>query len=84
MDIVEYFLSKINENEEFIRITFYELRVKNNLSEEETNQILEQGRDFLEGRNYLVYFTDDNYYYKNSKTVVQTNELMIAIKRKEY
>ena len=32
--------SKIAENENFIRFTFYELRVKNNLSEEDTNEFL--------------------------------------------
>ena len=31
--INDYIEQKINENEEYIRITFYDLRVKHNLSE---------------------------------------------------
>ena len=32
---------KMNENDEFIKYTFYELRVKFNLSEQETDRFLE-------------------------------------------
>ena len=39
--VTEYIDKKINENENFIRYTFYELRVKNNLSEEDIlNELL--------------------------------------------
>lgn len=33
--VTHYIDKKIYENEDYIRYTFYELRVKNNLSEEE-------------------------------------------------
>lgn len=80
-DVVDYFNRKIQINEKYIRITFYELRIKYNLSEEETEEILEEGAELLKSKGYLVYFTNDKYYYKNSKTIVQPNELMIAIKK---
>lgn len=43
------------ENENFIRFTFYELRVKNNLSEEDTDEFLRLAMTYLENKNYEVY-----------------------------
>ena len=82
-EVEQYFLEKIKLNEDFIRITFYELRVKYNMSETDTEEFLDDAKAFLQGKGYLVYFTDDNYYYKTCKTVVQSNELLIAIKKSE-
>lgn len=42
--------SKIAENENFIRFTFYELRVKNNLSEEDTDEFLRLAMTYLENK----------------------------------
>ena len=36
-EISNYLDNKINENEEFIRITFYEIRVKYDLTEKDSN-----------------------------------------------
>ena len=55
---------KLNKNADYIRYTFYELRVKYNLSEQDTDKFLDLIRTKLQNENYLVYF----------------NELMIAIK----
>lgn len=82
-DVVDYINKKITINKDYIRITFYELRVKYNLSEEETEEFLEDVKALLEEKGYLVYFTDEKYYYRNAKTIVQPNELMIAIKKEE-
>ena len=38
--VTDYIDKKINENENFIRYTFYELKVKNNLSDEELDEFL--------------------------------------------
>ena len=40
--VTNYIDKKLNENDNFIRYTFYELRVKNNLSEEEVDEFLDQ------------------------------------------
>ena len=36
----DYIQKKLSENENYIRYTFYELRVKNNLSEDEVDKFL--------------------------------------------
>ena len=38
--VTDYIDKKLKENENFIRYTFYELRVKNNLSEEDVDEFL--------------------------------------------
>ena len=77
----DYLDNKIQENENIIRMTFYELRIKLNLSEEEANQVLEWTKNKFEKMNYNIYFTGEEYEYQNSVKIVQSNELMIAIKK---
>lgn len=72
--------SKMAENENFIRFTFYELRVKNNLSEEDTNEFLRLAMTYLENKGYEVYIGNSRYTYNNANQNVQPNELLIAFK----
>ena len=73
---------KMNENDEFIKYTFYELGVKFNLSEQETDRFLELIRTKLLNENYQVYFTGAKFEYKEEKMTVGNNELIIAVKEK--
>lgn len=79
-EIINYLDEKIKKDPDKIVITFYELRVKNNLSEEETDEFLRLCRTRLEDIGYRVYFTGGKYTYKGVKTEVQVNELMVALK----
>lgn len=71
---------KMRDDENYIRFTFYELRVKYNLTEEETDKFLELIRNKLEKIDFKVYFTGARFIYQNANRLVQPNELMIAIK----
>lgn len=81
--VIDYINKKEQENEDYIRYTFYELKVKNNLSEDEIDTFLKINRDYFENKGYKVYFTGAKFIYQNCNRVVETNELMIAIKEKE-
>ena len=72
--------NKIAQNENFIRFTFYELRVKNNLSENETEEFLKLCMTYLENKGYEVYIGNARYSYNNANQNVQPNELLIAFK----
>ena len=72
--------SKIAENENFIRFTFYELRVKNNLSEEDTDEFLRLRMSSLDKKGYEVYIGNARYSYNNGNQYVQPNELLVAFK----
>ena len=73
---------KMKNNPNYIRYSFYELRVKYNLSEEDTDRFLFLIRTKLENEDYKVYFTGAKFEYNNAKITVQDNELMIAIKER--
>ena len=83
--VINYINNKLktSENENFIRYTFYELRVENNLSEEDVNRFLKINKDYFENKGYKVYFTNERFFYEESNRMVQPNELMIAIKEIE-
>ena len=79
-EIINFLDEKIKNNINKIVITFYEIRVKQNLSEDETDEFLKLCRTRLEDIGYRVYFTGAKYTYKGVKTEVQVNELIVALK----
>lgn len=71
---------KLIKDSNFIRYTFYELRVKFNLTEEELYNFLRLARIKLENSGYKVYFIGDNYILNQKTKQVRENELLIAMK----
>lgn len=78
--IEKYLENKLRENEEYIVCTFYDLRVKHNLSDDDVDKFLEWSRNKLQNMGYKVFFTGAKFVYQNANRTVQDNELMIAIK----
>ncbi|MCI9016842.1 MAG: hypothetical protein HFJ53_06740 [Clostridia bacterium] len=78
--VEEYWNSKLKENEEYMVCTFYDLRVKNNVSEEDVDQFLEWSRNKLQNMGYNVYFTGTRFVYQNANRKVEDNQYIIAIK----
>ena len=78
--VEEYWNSKLKENEEYMVCTFYDLRVKNNVSEEDVDQFLEWSRNKLQNMGYNVYFTGTRFVYQNANRIVEDNQYIIAIK----
>lgn len=72
---------KESENKDYIEYSYYELKVKANLSEKQIDEVLRVSRDYFENHNYKVYFTGARYEYEGKFQNVQTNKLMIAIKQ---
>lgn len=79
--IDDYISKKIEENEEFVKFSFYELRVKSNLTIDQANQFLHLAKNKFENLGYNVYFIGDEYEYKGSKKTVEDNVLLVAIKK---
>lgn len=74
---------KIIENPKFIMFTFYELRVKYNLSEKDSNVFLYLLRNKLTNDQYKVYLTGEKFEFNHAKMAPQDNELLITIKEAE-
>lgn len=79
-DITNFLDNKIEQNENEIIIKFYEVRVKMNLSEEETDAFLGLCKTRLERLGYQVFFTGAKFVFNNTNRIVEPNELMVAIK----
>lgn len=78
--IEDYINSKLVENDEFVRFTYYELKVKSNLNEGDIRMFLGLAKNKFENMGYSVYFTNDQYLYNGETKSVEQNEFMIAIK----
>ena len=76
-----YLNSKLAQNREIIRFSFYEVRMKLNLSEEDSILFLQLIDQKLMNTGYLVYKTGEEYIYKGQKHTIQDNELLVAIKK---
>ena len=76
--IENYWQDKLGED--CIVCTFYDLRVKHNLSESEVAEFLQLSRNKLENNGYDVYFTGAKYKYHGEEKVVETNQYIVAIK----
>ena len=75
--------NKISQNDEFVRYTYFELKVRQNFTEEEIDEVLRLARNKFENLGYKVYFTGAKYNYKGEEKVVESNEYLIAIKDKQ-
>ena len=62
-----YLNDKLKENNNYIVFTFYELRVKLNLTSEEKLNFLHLIATELENNNYKIYRTGQNYIYEGKK-----------------
>jgi len=71
---------KLEQNENFVRYSFYEVNVKYNLSEDDKKLFLKLLKTKLENNNYQVYLEGQQFEYNSSKMKVQDNETLIAIK----
>ena len=60
--ITDYLDEKINENEDYIVCTFFDLRVKNNISEDDVQSFLELAKIKLEHMDYNVFFYRSRIY----------------------
>lgn len=78
--VINFIELKENENENYIRYSYYELKVKHDLNEKEIDEVLRISRDYFENKGYKVYFTNAEFEYQNARRKVESNELMIAIK----
>ena len=58
---------KMAKNTDFIRYSYYELRVKYNLSEQDTDRFLELIRTKLQNENYKVFLQEQDLNIKMRK-----------------
>lgn len=80
--ITRYIDSKIEQNEECVVVTFYELRLKEGLSKEDMCFFVKLSKQRLVNIGYDVYETGEKYQYQEKEEIVNSNIVLLAIKRK--
>ncbi len=71
---------KILKDEKFLRFTFFEVRIKGKVTNEEENDFLRLAKTKLNNMGYIVYLQEQEFIDDDARRKVQPNELMIAIK----
>ncbi len=79
-EITDFLDNKIEEDSSKVVIGFYELKVKQNLTDEQVLKTLYLISTRLMNLGYKVYKTDEKYVYNQKEYVVQSNQLLVGIK----
>lgn len=79
-DITEYLDDKIEKNGNRLIFTFYELRIKMDLTEPTVEKFLRLSETRLINLGYQTYRPGETYEYQGEKIIVKENELLVAIK----
>lgn len=79
-DVTEYLDNKIEQNSKKLVFTFYELRIKMDLTEPTIEKFLGLSETRLINLGYKTYKPGDMYVYEGETQIVKDNELLIAIK----
>ena len=61
INLIEQKEQQEQQDENFIRYSFFELKVENGLTETEIDEVLRVSRDYFENKGYKVYFTNAEY-----------------------
>lgn len=73
--------NKIEQEESKVVVSFYELKVKEDLSDEELEVIVNLIATRLTNMKYEVYQTGEKYTYRGKELTVETNELIVALRK---
>ena len=77
-----YLENKLKQNKNYIVFTYYELRVKLDLTSEETLNFLHLVSTKLQNNSYKIYRTGQEYIYEGQNRKVEENQLLVAIKQR--
>ena len=69
---------RIEQQNNYIVFTYYELRIKMKMTKSETLSFLHIVRQKLEDKGYSIYTTGQKFYFNGTK-IVEDNQLMVAV-----
>ena len=78
--ITEYIDKKIYKNDKLITVTFYELRIKEDLSKEDTFIFLNMSKQRLVNLGYKIFETGQRFVFEGKEKIVRSNVFYVAIK----
>lgn len=78
----DYIEKKVEEDENYIICSYFELRVKYDKSEAEVYEILRLLKNRLTNMRYNLYYKGDDYSYYGKPAKVKGNQFFVAIKER--
>lgn len=78
-DVKKYIADKLEIDKNYVRYSYYDLRVNKNLSEGEVNDFLRCSKKLLEGLGFNVYFTGARFKYQGAARIVESNGASIRV-----
>ena len=79
---VENFINvKIVKSGGIVKISYFELKIKMNMDEEDIDRFLKCSKIILEDQNYQVYLSGEQFEHEGRINKVEDNEFLVAIKK---
>lgn len=77
---VENFVNvKIAKNSDIVKFSYFEIKIKMNMDEEDIDRFLKCSKIILEDQGYQVYHLGENYNFNGEQRKVEDNEFLVAI-----
>ena len=77
---VENFVNvKITKNNDIVKFSYFELKIKMNMDEEDIDRFLKCSKIIFEDQGYQVYQLGENYNFNGEQRKVEDNEFLVAI-----
>ena len=77
---VENFVNvKITKNNDIVKFSYFEIKIKMNMDEEDIDRFLKCSKIILEDKGYQVYQLGEKYNFEGEQRKVEDNEFLVAI-----
>ena len=77
---VENFVNvKITKNNDIVKFSYFEIKIKMNMDEEDIDRFLKCSKIILEDQGYQVYQLCEKYNFEGEQRKVEDNEFLVAI-----
>ena len=77
---VENFVNvKITKNNDIVKFSYFQIKIKMNMDEEDIDRFLKCSKIILEDQGYQVYQLGEKYNFEGEQRKVEDNEFLVAI-----
>lgn len=77
---VENFVNvKITKNNDIVKFSYFEIKIKMNMDEEDIDRFLKCSKIILEDQGYQIYQLGEKYNFEGEQRKVEDNEFLVAI-----
>lgn len=77
---VENFVNvKITKNNDIVKFSYFEIKIKMNMDEEDIDRFLKCSKIILEDQGYQLYQLGEKYNFEGEQRKVEDNEFLVAI-----